>query len=221
MTQRCNAGFSRRKPMTIRSSNFRADALAAVLVLLAPNAAFPACRGLSPEQQPIAALEEHVAAQGIRISAWLDRPDAAYQPGDALTLFVKATKDAYITVLDTGTSGKVHVVFPNKYQTDNRVQAHEIVQIPGGESGFRLTVNGPAGKEVLKIFATEKAIDYLDVKRLGEAGAYYTVPGDARAIARDLGAELGERDRAGYGVFTQMLSIGSESGDACSLPDPH
>jgi hypothetical protein len=172
--------------MTIRFCNFVTGALAA-FVMLASGAVYPAGRGLSPEQQPIAEIGEEAAAPaaGIKVAAWVDRPNATYRPGDALTVMVKASKDAYITVLDAGTSGKVHVVYPNKYQRDNRVQAHEVVQIPGEESRFRLTVHGPPGLEVLKILATEDPIAHLDVRRLSEAGAFYTVPGDAQSIARD------------------------------------
>ncbi len=105
------------------------------------------------------------------------------------------------------------MVFPNKYQRNNRVQAHEVVQIPEEGARVRFTVSGPAGREVLKVFATERPISYFDVQRLAEAGAYYSVPGDARSIARDLNVELNETQRAEYGVATKVVRILSQSGD--------
>jgi hypothetical protein len=198
--------------MAFRLHNFTM-ALAAALAALAFGVVLPAYGDVGAEHHPAAELEElGAAAAGIKVSAWVDRPDATYRPGDTITLMVKASRDAYITVLDAGTSGKVHVVFPNRYQSDNRVQAFEVVRIPGEGSRIRLAVHGPAGREVLKIFASEKPIDYLDVRRLAEAGAYYTVPGDAQTIARDLSVELNERDRAGYGVATQVVTIVTDSG---------
>jgi hypothetical protein len=200
--------------MIVRLHNFGTGALAAAaFVVLASSATFPTPRGLSPELQPLADLGEDAApAAGIKVSAWTDRTDAIYRPGDTLTLMVKANKDAYITVLDVGTSGMVHVVFPNKYHRDSRVQAYEVVQIPGEGARFRLTVRGPAGWEVLKILATEEPIAYFDLSRLGEDGAYYTVPGDVRAVARDLGVELSERGRASYGVAKRVVRIVVGSG---------
>ncbi len=193
----------------------RALAAAAVLALCNAGDLLAQNRDLTVEQESIADIGEGPRAQSsnIKVAAWVDRQDGVYRPGDSLTLQVKANRSAYITVVDVGTSGRVHVVFPNKYQRNNHVQAHEVVQIPEEGARVRFTVNGPSGREVLKVFATERPIDYFDVHRLAEAGAYYSVPGDARSIARDLSVELNDTRRAEYGVATKVVRILGQSGD--------
>ncbi|ADP70513.1 Peptidoglycan-binding domain 1 protein [Rhodomicrobium vannielii ATCC 17100] len=163
---------------------------------------------ITVEQSEIVNIgEDAPVPASIKVSAWLDRENATYRPGDAVTLQVRTSKPAYITVLDVGTSGKVHVIYPNRYQREKRVEAFEVVQIPTPDERYRFTVNGPAGREVLKVIATEKPIDTLDARRLSEAGPFYAVPGEARAIARDISVELTGKQSADYGVATQIFRI--------------
>ena len=54
------------------------------------------------------------------------------------------------------TRNQVTIVFPNEHQTDNRVRAFQVVQIPARDAGFRFRVGGVAGAELLKIVATSR-----------------------------------------------------------------
>ena len=176
-------------------------------------------RDISIDQNEIASIGENAEApaSAIKVSACLDRQNGVYRPGDSVTLQVRTNKPAYITVLDVGTSGKVYVIYPNRYQRENRVNAFEVVQIPAPDERYRFAVKGPAGREVLKVIATEKPLDALDIRHFTEAGAFYAVPGEARAIARDLSVELTEKQPANYGVAKQIFSIVT---DGAALPKP-
>jgi hypothetical protein len=166
-------------------------------------------RDLTVEQSAIADIGEgdEASSSKTRVSARVDHEDRRYRIGDKLVLQVKASQNAYITVLDVATSGKVYVVFPNRQQRDNHVQANDVLQIPAGNDNFSFVVNGPEGREVLKVFATDRPLKSLDVNKLSAAGPYYSVPGAARSIARDLSVELKDQARADYGVAVQVISI--------------
>ena len=96
--------------MTI--GNFDMVRLALLGLLLLVVAAIPPAsaqqsitRDLTVEQRDLAAV---IAPQSdLKVTAWVDKQDDTYKPGDTLQLFVKANSDAYITVIDVGTSGKV------------------------------------------------------------------------------------------------------------------
>jgi TPR repeat protein len=166
-------------------------------------------RDLSVEQAPIAEVGEgpDYPRSDIDVTAWTDHEDGHYNIGDTVALFVRASRDAYITVLDVGTSGKVHIIFPNRYQDDNRVPAMDTIRIPGEDSRFRIRVGGPTGREVIKVFATREPLTYFAAQRLVREGAYYTVPGESKSIARDLSVEIRERHHSDYGAATQVLEI--------------
>ncbi len=197
--------------MNFSPRTLRTGALAAaVFALFASGAALagPDARDINVEPN-----EEGSHRSDIKVSAWVDRRDATYRSGDTITLRVKVNKPTYITVIDIGTSGRVHVIFPNKYQHNNRVGAFEVVQIPDEGARFHLAVNGPSGEEVLKVFATEKPIDYLDISRLSLSGPFYSVPGDAGAVTKDIDVELNRRHRFRYGVATKVVRIIGRRGE--------
>lgn len=165
-------------------------------------------RDLSVEQAPIADVGEGPDYRSnIKVEAWTDHEDGVYAIGDTVTLNVRASQDAYITVLDVGTSGRVHIIFPNRFQQDNRVPAYEMIRIPGEDSRFRIRVNGPTGREVIKVFATREPLSYFQAQRLVQEGPYYNVPGDGRTIARDLSVELRDRHHADFGAVTEVIDI--------------
>lgn len=222
MERAARAGAAMEQPMIVIRNlmvSLRIGAVVAVpLVAFALSTLSSAPRGLVPQQPLIEGVGDGAAANAsdINLHAWVDRSDATYRPGDALTLKVQADKDAYLTVLDVGTSGKVQVLLPNKYQRDNRIQAHETVQIPDERSHTRLTVHGPAGSEMLKVLATDKPV--IDVSRLHEAGDYYAMAGDTENIARDLSVDLNAQGGNGLGVATRVVRIVTGTGNPSALP---
>lgn len=171
-------------------------------------------RDLSVEQAPIAdvGVGPEYPASNIQVVATLDHADAAYNVGDTVTLQVRASKDAYITVLEVGTSGKVHIIFPNQFQENNRVPANEVVRIPSDKSSFRIRVGGPSGRDVIKVFATSEPLDTFAQQRLIHEGPYYTTSENARSIARDLSVELHEKHKDEFGTATQIFDIVERDG---------
>lgn len=143
-------------------------------------------RDLSPEQ-----TSAHDAAPtkpgSLTILTLLDRPDATYALGETVRLAVKSSEDAYITVFNVGPSGKVTQLFPNAFQTANKVKAGEAVEIPAAASGAQIRVTGPVGAELIKVIATSKPVTVIpDTHFASGAGLFRSLDGGVEVFNRDL-----------------------------------
>ena len=82
--------------------------------------------------------------------------------GDPLTLNVRASDRAYLTVFNLGGDDKVYLLYPNKFRTEIVVDRGQELQLPGPEDPFELrprTVAGhPLDQEIVRIVATVKPI---------------------------------------------------------------
>ncbi|SMH31934.1 DUF4384 domain-containing protein [Azospirillum agricola] len=169
-------------------------------------AAAPLVRDLTAEQRPVAQFQ--VPASDLTVNAWVNQADNSYKPGEFLELTVQTNKEAYITVVDVGTSGKVHIVYPNQFQTDNRVRPNKPVRIPSGGDDFALKVGGPAGTEVLKIIATTSPQPLFPAGQLASAGPFKAYKGGGAAAAKDLETVL-RQNAAGnaWAEYTKIIRI--------------
>ncbi len=192
--------------------------LAGLLAVTGPAfAQEPVTRDLSVEQRPIAEVD--APQSDLMVSAWVDRADKTYRVGDTLTLFVKVNQDAYIHVIDVGTSGKVTIVFPNEHQTDNRVRAYQVVQIPARDAGFRFRVGGAAGAELLKIIATNSPEPLFAQQQAVAVGPFRQLDAGAEAVARDLGVEIDAADDDAFATLNEVVHILAEESTVTS-PQP-
>ena len=179
------------------------------------NATEPAYfKDLDIRQVPMARLEaapvsaQSTASTGLAIKTAVDRPDARYRHGDTLTLTVDVTEDAYVWVFDTGTSGRVHQIFPNRYETDNFVRAGKAISIPPAGSDYQLLVSHPKGAELLTVIASKDNVpmtrDLVDQNT--DAGPFIALLGDAVSVAKDLKITLTEKP-AGRVTHNQVVYI--------------
>lgn len=148
------------------------------------------------------------ASPGLMVRTAVDRPDARYRHGDTLTLTVDVTEDAYIWVFDTGTSGRVHQIFPNRYESDNFVRAGKAVSIPPAGSEYQLLVSHPKGAELLTVIASKDNVSMTRdlVDQSAEAGPFLALLGDAGSVAKDLKVTLKEKP-ASRVVHNQVVYI--------------
>ena len=185
----------------------RAAGLAATMLVVLSQFATPLSNAAEPlymkdldiRQVPMAKLQAVPAgaanitgARGLAVRTAVDRPDGRYRHGETLTLTVDVTEDAYIWVFDTGTSGKVHQIFPNRYESDNFVRAGSAIAIPSDGSDYQLLVSRPKGAELLTVIASKDSTpltrDLID--RGTEAGPFLALRGDAVSVAKDLSVTL-------------------------------
>ena len=145
--------------------------------------------------EPVAGGAASSAGGGLMVTTAVDRPDARYRHGESLTLTVDVTEDAYVWVFDTGTSGKVHQIFPNRFTSDNFVRAGKSLAIPQEGADYQLLVSHPKGAELLTVIASKDNIPLTRglVDEETRAGPFLALRGDADSVAKDLSITLKEK----------------------------
>ena len=184
------------------NTSIRNTALAAVLAAVAlaggPAGAADPYKDLSIEQRrmveamppaPRPAPATAAASEGaIGLTTTLDRADARYRPGESVSLTVETSEDAYIWVFDTGTSGRVHQIFPNEHATDNFMRAGQPVILPGDDAKYQFVATEPAGVELLTVIASRDNNPLTDglIDRTTGAGPFLALQGTAASVSKDL-----------------------------------
>ena len=173
----------------------------AVLALTAGLAAGNAAlaqedRVLTVEQTAIQAVQAPPAsaANPLDVVAWVDHATNTYAQGEQVRVFVQTNKDAYVTVLNVGPDGSTTVLFPNQYQTDNRVRANTVTEVPDPASRARIAVSGTTGAELLKVVATSRPTPLFEAAQLAQAGVFQTIRQRAQETARNLAVVMAEAE---------------------------
>ena len=140
--------------------------------------------GQSPGERTRSALDELMAfaesgAARLNPSFWLaaaveDVPDASatlmrprslsvvaapvesrLRCGDAVTLLLRSSVDAYAYAFHVGPDGSVLELLPNKHNPrDCALRAGEVRRFPSSDDGFAFSFDPPAGLETVYVFAT-------------------------------------------------------------------
>lgn len=157
---------------------------------------------------PATAQGRAPAAGELSVRAALDRADGLYDQGDTLRLTVDTSEDAYVWVFDTGTSGKVHQLFPNSYDDDNFVRADAPLTLPPADSEYDIVVSHPPGAELITVVASRDdmllARDAIDGD--AAAGPFFALRGSSASVAKDLNISLRERP-ADYATAHRVVHI--------------
>ena len=128
----------------------------------------------------------------LSVVATVDRPNRTYKAGENVMLKVKANEDSYIWVFDTGTSGKVHQIFPNKFDKKNFLAAGKTLSIPGKGAKYQLEVSPPKGAELITVVASKEnkplTLDLIDQK--ADNGPFVALRGTAETVSKDLSITL-------------------------------
>lgn len=169
-------------------------ALALLPFLFAPAGAQEMPRDLSVQQTT--AYGAGTSRPGsLKVAVGADRPDATYAVGETARLFINSNEDAFVTVFSIGPTGQVHQLFPNSYQTDNRVQASRPVEIAGGNSGARIAISGPVGAELIKVVASNKPLVVIAENLLQGREIFRAVDGGVQTLVRNLEIVGNDADR--------------------------
>jgi hypothetical protein len=122
----------------------------------------------------------------LSVAAWVDHPDGTYAVGEQVRLFILTSRDAYVTVIKVGASGRTTVLFPNRFQTDNLVRGNTVMEVPDPSSNAKITVAEPVGAKLIKVIASTERVTLFDATQLVQAGAFTTVRATPSRVARDL-----------------------------------
>ncbi|HDD35810.1 MAG TPA: DUF4384 domain-containing protein [Candidatus Desulfofervidus auxilii] len=127
---------------------------------------------------------------GFKVELWTDREDATYKVGDEIVFYFKTNKDCRLTLLNVGTSGKTHIIFPNKYQKDDLVKAGKVYRVPAKDARWVFKAEGPAGIDLVKAIATLEKVALVDKEDLKPAGAVQEVKKPQSELAKDIAISL-------------------------------
>ncbi len=140
----------------------------------------------------------------LRISVWADHEDSTYRIGEKAVFFFKTNVDAYVTLLNIGTSGTITVLFPNSWDKKNFVQGGKVYRLPPKSADYRFDMTGPPGTEVLKAIATLDAHDFSG--RLPSAGDFRQVKGSGSDyLERDIKPVLDKKKKQDWAEYTKVI----------------
>jgi hypothetical protein len=77
-----------------------------------------------------------------------------YKIGEPMVINFRASQDCYVTLLDVGTSGSVHLRYPNRFSGGGKMLAGKMYAVPASEDAFAIIVGGPPGIEIVRAIAT-------------------------------------------------------------------
>ncbi len=142
------------------------------------------------------------------------RKSGKFGIGDRVAFRFTSNRDAYVTIVDIGTSGKVHVIFPTKHHKSNRVVKGRVYTIPAKDSDYVFRVKGPTGVNYVKAIATLKPYRCFRKEALLESeGPFFEVKNPEKAI-KDIGVELAKQDKKGWTEAETHFTIVSRRAEA-------
>ena len=111
-------------------------------------------------------LRNDRATFSVRVA--VDREDRIYEKGDLMHVTVRSEKGGYLYLLYRQADGSTKCLFPNLYESDNKIRGRREITIPTAKQGFRLRCSAPFGEELLVAIVTERpvAVERLGVKSL-------------------------------------------------------
>ena len=172
------------------------------------DAAGSGAAGLTAEQASMQSVQAPTGAgttDSLSVVAWVDRPDDTYAFGERVRLYVQTNQDAYVTVINVAPDGATTVLFPNRFQADNRVRANTITEIPDPSSQVRIAVSGPAGAELIKVIASNQPVPLFDTLQMVDVSAFQSVRGMTDDVARSLAVVMESEEATEWDVYDKVL----------------
>ena len=170
----------------------------------------PVARDLTVEQNVVFAAQAPAPAaaetEPLEVVAWVDHADNTYAVGERVRLFVRANKDSYLTVLNVGASGRTTVLFPNAYQTETRLPANQVVEIPSPNSGASITVSGPTGHELIKVVASTNPTPLFAAGAGQAVGPFKSLDAESQSVARDLQVTMDTQAEQEWDDYNKVIA---------------
>ena len=218
----------RRMPGAVLASTALLAAGCIALPLAAPAAGGgAAAKDLTVQQNAVYTVQAPAApatasSERLKVVAWVDHADNTYAVGERVRLFVQANKDAYLTVLNVGASGQTTVLFPNAHQTETRVSANQVVEVPAPSSGASITVSGPTGRELIKVIASTNPTPLFSAGSGPAAGLFTTLKSSSESVAKDLQVTMETQANQEWDDYNKIITTidGRPSAVIPLLPAP-
>ena len=131
--------------------------------LLADHSKVPRPAKPAVAQAPVAAPAAAVAAaaapagEPLRLSLVTANNQTRFAPGEAFSLVVRPSEDAYVYCYLQDEKAKITRFYPNRFAKDSLVLAAKPLTLPGGMR-FQLAMNPKGVKETVSCFATKRDV---------------------------------------------------------------
>ena len=119
------------------------------------------------------------ADDGVAVKLWAER--TRYRIGDRVTLSFETNRDAFLTIVNVGSSGEVAILYPNRFSGGHGVKAGRTYRIPDPGDSYELELKGPPGVELVYALLTLKPVLFLATD-FPSAGAVF--PSTAERVSR-------------------------------------
>jgi len=100
-------------------------------------------------KRPVIVTEATNTAWDVTVS--LDK--ATYSPGEMMTVNVTSARDGYLYLFNIQ-GENITLLFPNTFQTNNKITGGQATTVPSSDAKFQLTISPPAGTELIKAIVT-------------------------------------------------------------------
>ncbi len=121
----------------------------------------------------------------LEVKVWLNKPEGAvYQVNEPLNIFFKANKSCYVLIYDIRTDGKITLLFPNKYDSNNYIAPNVTYKLPISNL-YSFKVTPPEGKEYIQIIASTNFLPIIQqLKNLGISQSFPILSEDAESYVQ-------------------------------------
>jgi len=146
--------------------------LLAMSVLLALGALSPALADVRPGFEG----KKIIVKPTFKIDIWVDKGcGGTYKIGDKLIVYFRSSKDSYLNLFDVSPAGRVRLIFPNRYRTDNFLEADIVHAIPTEGDDFEFEVTPPTGKGAIRAMATLTPWHFTPKETLRKGALFPTI----------------------------------------------
>jgi hypothetical protein len=127
------------------------------------------------------------ATTGLNLSLTSDKN--VYRANDTANFSVVSSQDCFLTLVNLDEKGSgATVIFPNRFQQDNRIAANRQVNIPGPDAPFQFRLKDPGTETVIAV-CTDKNVSVDGITHDFSRSAFTSVPDYTRSIARSITVE--------------------------------
>ncbi|MBI3433479.1 MAG: DUF4384 domain-containing protein [Proteobacteria bacterium] len=113
-----------------------------------------------------------------------------YKVGDTPTFTVISKNDCFLTLTNIDSKGgEGTVIFPNKFQQDNKIKAKVEIKLPGASAPFRYRMQDPGTEEVIAV-CTEAKVVVDGIKQDFKKEDFTAVNNYTRSVANSLSRKI-------------------------------
>ncbi|MCK1386636.1 DUF4384 domain-containing protein [Bradyrhizobium sp. 21] len=162
-------------------------------------------RQITVQQAPLLNLTAPASTLGVDV--WTNRADGTYAIDEDLTLFVRTSYDASVTILNVDAAGHTTMLFPNRFAPDNLLRGNRVYQVPSANAKFKLNVGGPAGVNLIKVFATTDKAPILKGRAVEQSGPFDTYKDSSDEIARQVQVVMTKQPGAVWATADRPIRV--------------